>query len=84
MLTDRELREMRAKKKRDDLLKTPAGQAAAKAAKTNWRTEEEVRASLAPYIDGMKPPEIPKVKKSDPVRESLIAAGYIKEDYENE
>lgn len=84
MLTDRELKELRAKKKRNDLLKTPAGAAAAKAVKTNWRTEEEVRASLAPYIDGVKPPEVPKVKKADPVRESLIKAGYIKEDYKNE
>nr|WP_296833397.1 hypothetical protein [uncultured Marvinbryantia sp.] len=53
---------------------------AERAAKTNWRTEEKVRASLAPYIDGVKPPEIPKAKKADPVRESLIKAGYIKED----
>lgn len=84
MLTDRELKELRAKKKRDELLKTPAGRAVAKAVNKNCRTEDEVRAALAPYIDGVKLPEIPKVKKADPVREMLVKGGFIGEDCENE
>ena len=76
MLSNFELARMRTEKKRQEQAKTPAVEIAMRLAKKN-KSPQQLREELAPFIDGIEPPEIVTATNADPVREILKAGGYI-------